>query len=580
MTAGGFVRSLSLALIAAFVAAAESRGGVPPRGSILEEHGVGDAFFVPLLEKVRGSRARWLRKAEECRPALRHRAVRAKRVVRIGADASAFQGWAVHDAGAVADMLNRPLSQGDEFIVDFGEHIVGRFALKLVDFGKAVDAPVRLALSFAEMPCELVEDQETSNPSLSRSWYQSEVVTFDDVPCESTLPRRYAFRYVRLKVVGCSSGGRFGLGRIAATAETSADETCLKAWEPPSDAAAKIDAVACRTLRDCMQTVFEDGPKRDRRLWLGDLRLEALANYETYRNFEVVKRSLYLLAGTCGEGGLVNSDAYERPVSRSGSCRILDYTAIFAATVLEYLEASGDEETARDLWPLCAMQTKFALNCVCRDGVFRDNGKWWCFIDWQKPLNRQTAEQGAIIYGLRRTWELARRLGRTSDVRFVPDVVAKMEHGARSALWSESKGCFVCEKDAQVSWMGQAWLVLAGVPDVTSARRCLKTAMEDADAVRPVTPYAHHYFIEALYAAGMKNEGDARLLSYFGGMAELGADTFWEVFVPENHRAGPYKTHLMNSYCHAWSCGPSYFLRNAKYKALSRAGLRREGSRP
>ena len=27
-----------------------------------------------------------------------------------------------------------------------------------------------------------------------------------------------------------------------------------------------------------MQDVFEDGPKRDRRLWLGDLRLEALAN--------------------------------------------------------------------------------------------------------------------------------------------------------------------------------------------------------------------------------------------------------------------------------------------------------------
>ena len=68
----------------------------------------------------------------------------------------------------------------------------------------------------------------------------------------------------------------------------------------------------------------------------------------------------------------------------------------------------------------------------------------------------------------------------------------------------------------------------------------------------------------------MKGEGDALLLSYFGGMVKLGADTFWEVFVPEDHRAGPYRTHLMNSYCHAWSCAPSYFLRNAKYRALSR----------
>jgi alpha-L-rhamnosidase len=25
----------------------------------------------------------------------------------------------------------------------------------------------------------------------------------------------------------------------------------------------------------------------------------------------------------------------------------------------------------------------------------------------------------------------------------------------------------------------------------------------------------------------------------------------------------PYNSHLMNSYCHAWSCTPTYFLRRA-----------------
>ena len=52
----------------------------------------------------------------------------------------------------------------------------------------------------------------------------------------------------------------------------------------------------------------EDGPKRDRRLWLGDLRLEALANYETYRNFDLVKRLLDAKPKTfygiiCGHSG-------------------------------------------------------------------------------------------------------------------------------------------------------------------------------------------------------------------------------------------------------------------------------------
>lgn len=29
----------------------------------------------------------------------------------------------------------------------------------------------------------------------------------------------------------------------------------------------RIDEVALRTLRNCMQTVYEDGPRRDMRLW-------------------------------------------------------------------------------------------------------------------------------------------------------------------------------------------------------------------------------------------------------------------------------------------------------------------------
>ena len=89
--------------------------------------------------------------------------------------------------------------------------------------------------------------------------------------------------------------------------------------------------------------------------------------------------------------------------------------------------------------------------------------------------------------------------------------------------------------------------------------------MADAKAVRPVSPYGHHYFTEALHVAGMRREANEHLKSYWGRMVELGADTFWEVFVPDDERAGPYGTPLLNSYCHAWSCAPAYFLRNAKY---------------
>ena len=45
-----------------------------------------------------------------------------------------------------------------------------------------------------------------------------------------------------------------------------------------------------------------------------------------------------------------------------------------------------------------------------------------------------------------------------------------------------------------------------------------------------------------------------------GGMAALGADTFWEVYDPTDHFKSPYNFFPVNSYCHAWSCTPVYFI--------------------
>ena len=71
----------------------------------------------------------------------------------------------------------------------------------------------------------------------------------------------------------------------------------------------------------------------------------------------------------------------------------------------------------------------------------------------------------------------------------------------------------------------------------------------------------HHYVVEALLAAGLREEAWRHVRSYWGDMIRKGADTFWEVYVPEDEHASPYKSHLMNSYCHAWSCTPTYLLR-------------------
>ena len=576
-----------VAVFALFVASAASAGAF--KGTC----GVSDETFRACRETVRAKRATWLEKAEACKPRLFHREVAPVRCVKVVRDESAFQGWRVEPDGSVDDALRRPLFPGDSFTLDFGEHLVGSLSFRIIGFEKVMDAPMRLKFTFAEVPMELVEEEPDASKweGLSLAWIQRETFTFDNAPSEVRLSRRYAFRYVKAEVVASARGGRFGLDGVKAMAETSADEAELRSWNASSPVDAKMEEVARRTLRDCMQTVFEDGPKRDRRLWLGDLRLEALANYETYRNFDIVKRSLYLFAGMAADDGFLRSDAYERPVVRRGATHILEYAALFAATLLEYLEASGDRRMAEDLWPLCVAQLDLLLDTVDDGGVMKAtiaendvcrplgaDSVWWRFIDHCKKLNRQTGGQGALAFGFRKTLELARKLGREGDVAFLVEVLSRMERATAERLWNEERGMYVCERDGQASYLGQAWIVLGGLANGERAARCMKAVMSDAKAVRPVTPYGHHYFIDALHAAGLHREADEHLKSYWGRMVELGADTFWEVFVPEDHRASPYGTPLLNSYCHAWSCAPAYFLRRRSAEAhpTARHSLRAE----
>lgn len=79
-----------------------------------------------------------------------------------------------------------------------------------------------------------------------------------------------------------------------------------------------------------------------------------------------------------------------------------------------------------------------------------------------------------------------------------------------------------------------------------------------------VTPYLYHHYVQALLDLGEREKALSVLRRYWGGMVEAGADTFWELYNPDNPAESPYGGTIVNSDCHAWSCGPAWFLR--KYK--------------
>ena len=104
-------------------------------------------------------------------------------------------------------------------------------------------------------------------------------------------------------------------------------------------------------------------------------------------------------------------------------------------------------------------------------------------------------------------------------------------------------------------------MVLAGVVNTEEGTQILDRVSELKPEKGMVSPYMNHHYVEALLMCGKKDQALEYMKYYWGGMINSGADTFWELYNPENPAESPYGSSIVNSYCHAWSCTPTYLLR-------------------
>ena len=201
---------------------------------------------------------------------------------------------------------------------------------------------------------------------------------------------------------------------------------------------------------------------------------------------------------------------------------------------------------------------------VGKDHIFAAPGNSWVFIDWSDHLDRTAAMHGVFIYCLKYALQLAEKAGAAREMAQYRETIAAMTAAARANFWDGGRRVYVSGPGRQVSLASQAWMALAGVGSDDDAAAALRTASRMADAVKPGAPYLYHYVVDAMMHCGMKQEALSLLQSYWGGMVQAGADTFWEVYDPANPKLSPYGNLLVDSYCHAWSCTPAYFLRSGK----------------
>ncbi len=499
----------------------------------------------------------FLDKAEALAPALITTEIRPAGVVEI---VPRGQDYAARQVGRGFEQ-SRPLGRGDSVCLDFGDHWVGYVSFTLAPVGSPQDAPACLRLRFGEIPYELTVGLADYQGEISSSWIQEELIHVDVLPARVRLPRRYAFRYLELAVMDTSPKYQVIVSDVVCAAVTSADRGKLLPLATNDPELAALDRVSLKTMEDCMQSVFEDGPKRDRRLWLGDLRLQAQTSYVTFQNNDLVKRCLYLFAALTQNEGRVGACLFLEPRPQVDDTALFDYALFFVSTLHDYYEATGDRETLEELFPTAERQLELALRELDSRGIVTDRETWWCFLDWGEGLNKQAGAQAILIYTLKQGAAMAEWLGDGEKAAGYGSTAGRLSQAALDVLWDGEQGFFTSGARRQVSWASQVWFALAKVLAPEENARLLERLLARNPGIPLVTPYACHYLIEALMENGLTGQAVSAMKGYWGGMLREGADTFWELYDPGDPFASPYGCRAINSFCHAWSSTPAYFIR-------------------
>ncbi|MFT8557087.1 alpha-rhamnosidase [Liquorilactobacillus hordei] len=502
-----------------------------------------------------------LEKARQLKPRLNTEKVTPKKLVRIVPNQEELFGYSVVPiAESVTGLSKMLFSKGQRVILDLGDHHVGNFQVKIDSVGSPMDAPLWLHVVFAELPVELGTIHEEYNGLLSSSWLAEEYLHLDVLPTLLKMPRRYACRYIMLEVLDTSPKWKVAFSDPAFIAESSVSLDQVVKLNSGDQVLDKIDQVSCKTLHDCMQDVFEDGPKRDRRLWLGDLRLQALANYATFDNQQLVKRCLYLFGGLTTEDGKISANIFTQTELIPDDTFLYDYSLFFISTLADYFEHYQDQEVLRDLFPIAQQQLDMALQLVNEEGEVEIDSNWPVFIDWSQEFDKSTCAQAVVIYTVKQFLELSNEM-HVEDGKY-REKLNKLTSYAIEKLYDRQRGLFISGREGEVNIASQVWMALAKVLSPAENHQLMEITQKELFPITGIaTPYMYHHVCAALFETQHSAAALDLIKNYWGRMIEYGADTFWEAFQPENPVFSPYQSMAINSYCHAWSCTPAYLLR-------------------
>ena len=440
------------------------------------------------------------------------------------------------------------LEPGASKLVDFGEELVGHLTVE-------GDGPLRVTLAPGESELEARDfDERTENPLRPAGLVGSG--TWRD-------PRRSALRYVAVRNDGAAPIlVEMGLDAFEIALECRGE---FRSADPLLD---QIYEAGRRTVLRCTHDFVEDGPKRDRLLWLGDLAATADVFGLTIGDLRPLRRSLLLAASIQLRNGALPGVG-----PHPNDLVLADYIPQWILAVRAYVLHSADFDAATLLLPALRRAVQYLAERIGPEGLVgpEEETDWWVFLDWDRrePFGSPIAKRGYVVVlslmtaaALDAAADIAGWLGRERDGAPWRLQAQWLREQVAERAWNEDARAIVDwvrggERTRHVSRFTTAWALLAGLGDATRRAAMVDLLAHRAGRAEPTTTgYGQAYNVAALFEARHPEVALALVRRYWGGMLERGASTFWESFDPDEDRRTEldlYGRRYGVSRCHGWS---------------------------
>ena len=318
----------------------------------------------------------------------------------------------------------------------------------------------------------------------------------------------------------------------------------------------KIHKTAEYTLRLNSRLFFTDGIKRDRWVWSGDAYQNYFENYYTYFDEGLFRRTQIALRGNDPVASHVNI--------------IVDYSFYWIIAMENNLLYTGDEDFIHKNYDKMVSLMDFCMTRLNKDGLIEGLECDWTFIDWSdmEKHGALCAEQILYCTALGTMAKCAKIVGNSVQHDKYKKLQKEMKEKIIKLYWNKEKGAFVTtyhkgKPSCEVRRHANIFAILFDLATPDMIEKIKKNVLYNDNIPQITTPYFKFYELDVLCKTGDFEKVLGVIESYWGGMLNEGATTFWEIYDPAekgDEHYDMYGSKFSRSLCHAWGATPLYLL--------------------